>query len=128
MAAATSSPNHFTFGVEIELLVKPKPALDPYLKLYSFNSKIGPKNVQQWTTLSKNIAAYQKDRLIDDQNRTAVRRALADALNKAGVGATTTETSEYTVCTVKKEGSLDEVPTKDGGYCTLDHSRYRGVH
>ena len=120
MAATTSSPNHFTFGVEIELLVNPKAALGPSLKTYNFNPAVRPRSVKEWTALQKDAAAHSKAKAPDAQNRDAVRRALADALNKAGVEATATETSEYSVWTVKKEGSLDEVPTKDGGYWAIE--------
>jgi hypothetical protein len=107
MASASSARPEFTFGVEIELLLKPRVDrvyTSNLLKEHGFQYEIQP------TFDNVNQAAKAA-------NRTAIRNALAKMLIRNGIHAGLHST-RFDLWTVKEEGSLTEVPdARGGGYC-----------
>lgn len=108
--ATTSSiiPQKLTFGVEIELLLKPKGTVyvSNILKKYGFQSAIQP------TLGDTNHAAKAT-------NRDAIRKGVVDMLIDRDMQAGL-ESAHFDIWTVKEEGSLTEVPdASGGGYCKL---------
>ncbi|KAL2173910.1 putative amidoligase enzyme-domain-containing protein [Thermothelomyces heterothallicus CBS 202.75] len=119
MAANTSEPPSFTFGVEIELLVEPKKnaELSDEFEKYGVDFKLQPIPVDE-----KDMSpAARKLRADKEHNRTAIRLALSAGLEKAGLPAAL-DGSIYDTWYVKKEGSLDEVVDKQngGGYWAIE--------
>ena len=105
MATPTSNAA-FTFGVEMELLLKPKSKLKPRLAEYGFDDTVQPGKG------NTNEPAKMK-------NQGALLRVIALLLTAAGVAAEVTDSgSEYVVWNVRREPSLDEVKDeRGGGYC-----------
>lgn len=96
MSSSTDKPM-LAFGVEIELLVKPKGTMDASLSIHRWNSAI------KFATKSDELKSA---------NRKALRAALADVLTQFGV-RTSTMTQDYHDWTVADEPTLDEFE----GYC-----------
>ncbi|KAK4249196.1 hypothetical protein C7999DRAFT_39747 [Corynascus novoguineensis] len=108
MSTSTIVCPTFTFGVEIELLLKPKEGTDLYedLKNYHFDPTIQPGPTVEKTKR--------------DHNRNAIRQALAVALTGFNIPATM-EGSGYRTWYVKEEGSLTEVvDARGGGYWAIE--------
>lgn len=93
----SSSSFSLRFGVEMEFLLKPKPALTEILEKYRFNYAC--------TTDSRDEAAKQA-------NRIALRKALAEILESRDIPAVTS-VAGYDKWTMAEEGALDEQP----GFC-----------
>lgn len=91
MASSSVRPS-LAFGMEIELLVKPKSYLAPLLTAYGWNPAI-------------TFATQSKEHKM--ANRDALRAALADAITRAGIRAGTMPL-DYKDWTVADERSLDE--------------------
>ncbi len=111
MSAAPFTPRHLRFGVEMELLLKPKAALERSMKAeYGFDPEILPTPDEANTALK-------------EVNRVALRKAIAKALTVAGL-ETTLLTGQYLDWTAAPERSLTEVVDKEngGGYCMLPSS------
>ncbi|KAL2017758.1 hypothetical protein VTK56DRAFT_1676 [Thermocarpiscus australiensis] len=105
MSSSTSNYQVLTFGVEMELLVKPKPALNQLLKEGNFNHAVQPNH---------------QDDAAKEANRRALRLALANVLTDAGV-ETKLEVAKYASWTVIKEASLTEVTdARGGGYWAIE--------
>ena len=109
---ASSSPiRTLTFGIEIELLVKPTKALLEFLKKTRWDPNIPsqtepePKDDERWKSSRQ-------------QNRDSLRWALAQALTEEGF-QTGTHTIDYRDWTIKDEPSL----TERTGYCERISSR-----
>jgi hypothetical protein len=93
-----------TFGIEMELLLKPKPTIYSDLKRHGFDPAVQPTHTDQ-------------NRVAAKRNQDAVRKLLAEAMNKVDI-KTKFEGSDYDVWTVKEESSLSEVAdARGGGYC-----------
>lgn len=93
----SSNPVPLRFGLEIEFLLKPKPAADKILKKYGFRQEI--------TTQSNNSEARRA-------NRYAIRATLAELFGAGGI-RTGLSTGDYEQWTPVDEPSLDERP----GFC-----------
>jgi hypothetical protein len=111
MAAHTTYRPSLTFGIEVELLVKPKITAKAYATIlkHHYDPKLKPVHGK----------VSDEQRLLEDRNRTAIRHALAEEMTVAGSKAKL-EGPGYTTWYVKKEGSLSEVADERGGaYCKL---------
>ncbi|KAK2799174.1 hypothetical protein FQN50_008563 [Emmonsiellopsis sp. PD_5] len=85
-----------TFGVEIELLLKPESQFAKQaINRYGYNPS---------------ITCDSPDKTAQDVNRIAVRRSLADALEIVGVPAGTQSNRQYSKWIVEDEGCLEEIP------------------
>lgn len=87
------------FGMEMEYLLKPKPAMRDLLNHHGFNDTITPDS---------------SDDKGKQANRGALRMALVDLLGARDIAAGLS-TGEYDKWTVADEPSLDERP----GFCTF---------
>jgi hypothetical protein len=118
MSTSTTVRPRFTFGIEIEILVKPKKGTRVYKDMlkHHFDQALQP---------AKGVDEDKKER-----NRTAIRLALAENLtDSAGIPAKI-EGSGYDTWYIKKEGSLDEVVDArgGGGYCKSGSQKTRHKH
>jgi hypothetical protein len=117
-----------SFGIEMELLLKPKSGLNPFLAKHKFNHAVKPKRAREEKVDDKKAkdkkakddkAKAQMAREISDidNNRKAMREAIAEVLTQASVVAKL-QSKKYEDWTIKAEPSLDEVPDdRGGGYC-----------
>lgn len=98
MASSSVSRPSLAFGMEIELLVKPKGPLMPFMTAYGWDQAV---------TFETNDDDPRKAR-----NRASLRAAIAQVLTVRTV-KTGVNIGEYKDWTVVDERSLDELP----GFC-----------
>ncbi|KAM7219064.1 hypothetical protein V8F06_005502 [Rhypophila decipiens] len=108
--------NEFSFGCEVEILVKPKMGKSPFtkrLKKLEFDPSIPSQPVSAFEP-GPDDTAGKKLKKDQEKNRKAIRTALAEALNRVFVTAKAYETSsnttkiDYTAWAIMDEGALDE--------------------
>lgn len=97
MASPSTVRPALAFGMEIELMVKPTGHLGPFLTAHGWNPKV--------------TVETENDEL-KDNNRKALRRAIAEALTLGGIKAGLMP-QDYRDWTVTDDGSLIEF----AGYC-----------
>ncbi|KAH6628431.1 putative amidoligase [Chaetomium tenue] len=108
MSTSTAVRPIFTFGIEIEILVKPKKDTDVYPRLIAshFDPALQP--------------GHGVDEVKAERNRTAIRRVLAGAMTNFGI-ETSIAGNNYEIWDVKREGSLNEVAdARGGGYWAIE--------
>lgn len=103
MATTSSTPQKLTFGIEIELLLKPRDRdyVSNILREHGFQPAIQP------TSGDTNDAAKTKNR---DAIRKGVVQMLLDSDIEAGL-----KSALFDIWTAKEEGSLTEVADPQGG-------------
>ncbi|KAG7291206.1 hypothetical protein NEMBOFW57_001218 [Staphylotrichum longicolle] len=110
MATTSSTPQKLTFGIEIELLLKPRDRdyVSNILREHGFQPAIQP------TSGDTNDAAKTKNR---DAIRKGVVQMLLDSDIEAGL-----KSALFDIWTAKEEGSLTEVADPQGGDTTLNEN------
>jgi hypothetical protein len=107
MSTSTFELPRMSFGVEMELLLKPKPTLMADLQSYGFSPQLQP---------TANGTEKHKDAKL--RNRMALRQAVAKALSRAGI-ETALKSETFADWVAGDESSLTEVvDARGGGYCT----------
>lgn len=94
MAQAPSSIDSLTFGIEIELFVRPKKELLKVLPNYGWDPRIN--------STDKNEVAKKK-------NRDALRKGLSGALQEAGLASSPDVKSAYEHWAVEQDPSLERL-------------------
>ncbi|KAM7187543.1 hypothetical protein V8F33_011190 [Rhypophila sp. PSN 637] len=106
----------FSFGCEVEILVKPKmgnSAFTKRLKKLDFDPSIPSQSVSGFEP-GPDDTAGKKLKKDQEKNRKAIRAALAEALNRASVPAkaydpsSNTRKVDYTAWAIMEEAALDE--------------------